>query len=52
MPGKPSVIHFKFGENFIPSISEEEQKFLGRVLFYQGKLEECFTLLKEAISKN
>ena len=49
--GKPSVIHFKFGENIIPSISEEEQKFLGRVLFYQGKSEECFTLLKEVISE-
>ena len=29
--GKHSVIHFKFGGNSIPSISEEEKKFLGRV---------------------
>ena len=45
------MVHFKFGENFIPSISEEEQKFLGRVLFFQGKSEECFNLVKSIIQE-
>ena len=48
--GKPSVVNFKFEDYSVPSISEEEQKFLGRVLFFQGKSEECFNLLQENIS--
>ena len=49
--GKPSVVHFKFEENVVPSISEEEQKFLGRVLFFSGKSEECYRLLESIITK-
>ena len=40
--GKPSKIKFNFEGTEIPSIANEEQKFLGRVLFYNGKSEECF----------
>ena len=47
--GKPSKTKFDFEGSEIPSISDEEQKFLGRVLFYQGKSEDCYNLLKEII---
>ena len=47
--GKPSKIKFNFEGSEIPSIADEEQKFLGRILFYQGKSEDCFHLLKESI---
>ena len=30
--GKPKVLQFKFENDVIPSISEEDQKFLGRVI--------------------
>ena len=35
--GSSKVVDFFIGENCVPSISEEEQKFLGRVIFYTGK---------------
>ena len=31
--GKPEILNFKIEGNSVPSISEEEQKFLGRVTF-------------------
>ena len=49
--GKPKVLQFKFDNDVIPSISEEEQKFLGRVLFFNGKSEECYNLLQNIITK-
>ena len=48
--GSPSKIYFKIEENVIPSIADEEQKFLGRLLFFSGKSEECFKYLKETIT--
>ena len=47
--GKPSIIPFKIGEDIIPSIAENEQKFLGRVLFFDGKSEQCFKYLESKI---
>ena len=47
--GKPSKINFSIEGNNIPSIANEDQKFLGRLLFFNGKSEECFNLLKEVI---
>ena len=35
--GKPNIIQLNFENCIIPSISEEEQKFLGRVLFFTGR---------------
>ena len=35
--GKPTVVDFNIGENSIPSIAHEEQKFLGKVVFFSGK---------------
>ena len=47
--GKPSSVHFIVEGNIIPTIQEEEQKFLGRVLFFEGKSEDCFNLIKQKL---
>ena len=44
---KPSKTTFHIEDNQIPTIEEEEQKFLGRVLFFSGKSQECFNLLEK-----
>ena len=49
--GKPVKELFKINDHPVPSIADEEQKFLGRVLFFSGKSSECFELLKENIMK-
>ena len=49
--GKPEIIHFNIDGNIVPSIAEEEQKFLGRVIFYSGKSKDCFDLLKTKIKE-
>ena len=49
--GSPSIVHFNIEENVIPSIAEEEQTFLGRLLFFSGKSEECFEHLKTVIKE-
>ena len=35
------------GESVIPSIRDEEQKFLGKLLFFNGKPEETFNHISE-----
>ena len=35
--GKPAKEIFKINDHPVPSIADEEQKFLGRVIFYSGK---------------
>ena len=35
----------------MPSIAEEEQKFLGRVLFFSGKSQDCYNLLESTIKE-
>ena len=47
--GKPAKEIFSINEHPVPSIADEEQKFLGRVLFYTGKSSECFELLRDNI---
>ena len=47
--GKPTEIEFFVDNTPIPSIAQEEQKFLGRILFFEGKSQECYNLLKEKI---
>ena len=48
-------VPFHIGDNRIPSIRDEEQKFLGRLLFFSGKSEETFKLvydtLKDALER-
>ena len=45
--GKPSTVPFHIGDSDVPSIRDEEQKFLGKLLFFHGKPEETFNLVKE-----
>ena len=45
--GKPEAIHFNIGESVIPSIRDEEQKFLGKLLFFKGKSEDTFNHISE-----
>ena len=45
--GKPTAVPFHIGDSDVPSIRDEEQKFLGKLLFFHGKPEETFNLVKD-----
>ena len=45
--GKSKVVPFFIGDFQIPSIRDEEQKFLGKLLFFSGKAEETFSHIKD-----
>ena len=47
--GKALDVPFHIGENRIPSIKDEEQKFLGCLLFFSGKSEETFKLIFDTL---
>ena len=47
--GKAKDEPFFIGDYKVPSIKDEEQKFLGRVLFFSGKSEETFKLIKDTL---
>ena len=49
--GTPEAIHFNLADYQIPSIAEEEQKYLGRLLFFNMKPKEAFKLLKEKLKE-
>jgi hypothetical protein len=49
--GSPSNTSFFIDENRIPTIQEEEQKFLGKLLFYSGKSDETYQHINETFSK-
>ena len=49
--GSSANIPFYIGDTRIPSISEEEQKFLGKLLFFSGKSEETFTLVRDTLKE-
>ena len=44
--GKPTAVPFTIGDAQIPSIRDEDQKFLGKLLFFSGKSEETFNHIK------
>ena len=44
--GKPVVVPFHIGDNENTSIRDEDQKFLGKLLFFRGKSEETFNPIK------
>ena len=48
---KPSDIPFYIGDNRISSIKDQEQKFLGKLLFFSGKPEETFQMFKNVINE-
>ena len=45
--GKHKVVSLHIGDNEIASIRDEEQKFLGKLLFFNGKSEETLNLIKD-----
>ena len=49
--GAPEIVHFDIEGYKVPSIAEEEQKFLGRVLFFSGKSQDCYNLLETSIKE-
>ena len=49
--GQPKDTPFFIGEAKIPSIKDQEQKFLGCLLFFSGKSEETFQFIKETLKK-
>ena len=49
--GSSANIPFYIGDTRIPSISEEEQKFLGKLLFFSGKSEETFSLVRDTLKE-
>jgi len=49
--GVPSRINFIIGETEIPNIFQEEQKFLGKLLFPTGKLSDAFYYIKSEFEK-
>ena len=44
-------VPFFIGDNRVPSIKDEEQKFLGKILFFSGKSVETFELIKDTFRK-
>ena len=49
--GKPKAEIFHIGDKNVPSIRDEEQKFLGKLLFFSGKPEETFDYIKDILQK-
>jgi hypothetical protein len=47
--GTSRDIPFFIGDYRVPSIKDEEQKFLGRVLQFSGKAEDTLKLIKETL---
>merc|ERR1712004_65208 len=45
--GSPSVVPFHIGGSPVASIRDEEQKFLGKLLFFKGKSEETFAHIRD-----
>ena len=49
--GTSSKTTFHIGDNQIPSICDEEQIFLGKLLFFTGKSEETFNLVHDTLKE-
>ena len=49
--GKATDTPFFIGDHRIPSIKDEEQKFLGRLLFFSGKSEDTFNLIHDTLNE-
>ena len=49
--GYSANIPFHIGDTAIPSICEDEQKFLGKLLFFSGKSEETFKLVRDTLKE-
>ena len=49
--GRPEAVSFSIGDYPIPSIRDEEQKFLGKLLFFKGKPEETYKLIHDTLTE-
>ena len=49
--GTPKSLHFQIKETTIPTIKKEEQKFFGRVLFFDDKSSDTFGFISECLKK-
>ena len=49
--GKAVDVSFHIGDSRIPSICDEEEKFLGKLLFFSGKSEETYKLVHDALKE-
>ena len=49
--GVPNIINFFIGETEIPNLFQEEQKFLGNLLFPIGKLSDTFDYIESEFEK-
>ena len=45
--GRPAIVSFHIGNHPIPSIAQEEQKFLGKVIFFSGKSKDTLAYFKD-----
>mgnify|MGYP003301915302 CR=1 FL=1 len=48
--GQPTITYFNIGENRAPSVQEEEQKFLGKLVFFNGKSSETYEHIKTKLN--
>ena len=49
--GRPEEIQFHIGDSEIASVRDQEQKFLGKLLFFKGTSEETYTLIKNTFTE-
>ena len=49
--GRPKAVLVNIGESEISSKRDEEQKFLGKLLFFKGKSEATFNLIKDTFTE-
>ena len=49
--GKSVTVPFYIGDSKVPSIREEEQKFLGEVIRFSGKSEDTYNLIKDTLKE-
>ena len=50
--GQSKDVPFFIGENRVPSIKDEEQKFLGKLLFFANKSTETFSLIESTLRQS
>ena len=49
--GKPTIIPYKLGDFVIPSVAEEEQKFLGKKIIFSGKQSEYLAEVRSILEE-
>ena len=49
--GLAKDVPFLIGDKRVPSIKDEEQKVLGKLLFFSGKSEDTYNLIKDILKE-